>query len=239
MKNVIATSSTIVLLMSLAATPGAMAQAPLQPPSRNVLSLTANASIDVDNDLLSITFSTTREDTEAGAVQAQLKQALDAALAEAKRIAQADQVEVQTGNFSLSPRFGDKGRITGWRGMAELKVEGKDVAAISALTGRITTLSVQRVSFGLSREARRKVEGEAASRAITAFRAKAAEYAKGFGFDGYDIGDVNVSTDDAPSRPYPVMRMQAQAKSADSRPLPVEAGKGSVGATVSGSVHMK
>lgn len=41
-----------------------------------VLGLSANASVDVAQDLLSITFSTTREGSDANAIQAQLKQAL-------------------------------------------------------------------------------------------------------------------------------------------------------------------
>ena len=227
--------SAAMFSMCLVGTPPALAQAPVQ----NVLSLAANASVDVTHDLLSVIFSTTREGADAGAVQSQLKQALDEALAEAKKAARPDQLDVQTGNFSLSPRYASKGGITGWQGSAELIVEGRDLAAISTLTGRITTMTVQRVSFGLSREARQKVEGTVAADAIAAFRAKAALYAKQFGFAGYDIKEVNVSTNDQPPRPYPVMRMKAQSVSASSDALPIEAGKGSVSATVNGSVQMK
>ena len=227
--------SAAMFSMCLVGTPPALAQAPVQ----NVLSLAANASVDVTHDLLSVIFSTTREGADAGAVQSQLKQALDEALAEAKKAARPDQLDVQTGNFSLSPRYASKGGITGWQGSAELIVEGRDLAAISTLTGRITTMTVQRVSFGLSREARQKVEGTVAADAIAAFRAKAALYAKQFGFAGYDIKEVNVSTSDLPPRPYPVMRMKVQSMSASSDALPIEAGKGSVSATVNGSVQMK
>ena len=227
--------SAAAFSMCLVGAAPALAQTPVQ----NLLSLAANASVDVTQDLLSVTFSTTREGADAGAVQSQLKQALDEALAEAKKAARPDQLDVQTGSFSLSPRYAPKGGITGWQGTAELNVEGRDLAAISALTGRITTMTVQRVSFGLSREARQKVEGTVAADAIAAFRAKAALYAKQFGFAGYDIREVNVSTNDLPPRPYPVMRMKAQAMSASSDALPIEAGKGSVSATVNGSVQMK
>ena len=48
--------------------------------------------------------TTTREGQDAATVQSQLKQALDAALAEARKAARPGQVEVQTGNFSLYPR---------------------------------------------------------------------------------------------------------------------------------------
>ena len=173
------------------------------------------------------------------AVQSQLKQALDAALAEAKKAARPEQLEVQTGNFSLSPRYAQKGGITGWQGTAEMNVEGRDLEAIGALTGRITTMTVQRVSFGLSREARQKVEGQVAAEAIASFRAKAADYAKQFGYAGYEIGEVNVTTNGSPPRPFPAMRMQAARVVPQGESLPVEAGKGSVSASVSGTVQMK
>ena len=86
-----------------------------------VLGLTANASVEVTKDLLAVTFSTTREGSDANAVQAQLKQALDAALAEARKAARPGQVDVQTGNFSLYPRYSNgsssaRPAITGWQG---------------------------------------------------------------------------------------------------------------------------
>ena len=75
------------------------------PPPQGVLGLSANASVEVAKDLLAVTFSTTRDGADANTVQAQLKQALDAALAEAKKAARPGQVDVQTGNFSIYPRY--------------------------------------------------------------------------------------------------------------------------------------
>ena len=56
------------------------------------------------------------------------------------------------------------------------------MAAIGQLTGRITTLTIARVSYRLSRDASQRVEGDIAAQAIGAFRAKAALYAKQFGY---------------------------------------------------------
>ena len=54
------------------------------------------------------------------AVQSALKRALDAALAEARKAAKPGLVDVQTGNFSLFPRYGKNNLINGWQGNAEL-----------------------------------------------------------------------------------------------------------------------
>jgi len=212
------------------------------PAPQGVLGLSANASVEVAKDLLAVTFSTTRDGTDANAVQAQLKQALDAALAEAKKAAKPGQVDVQTGNFSLYPRYANAtsaGRapaITGWQGSAELIVEGRDMAAIGQLSGRITTMTIGRVAYRLSRDASQRVEADIVAEAIAAFRAKATSYAKLFGYGGYAVREVSVGTSEP--QPGPMMRMQAAAASpADA--LSVEPGKALVTATVNGTIQMK
>jgi predicted secreted protein len=214
------------------------------PPPQGVLGLSANASVEVVKDLLAVTFSTTRDGTDANTVQAQLKQALDAALAEAKKAARPGQVDVQTGNFSLYPRYANtasSGRaptITGWQGSAEVIVEGRDMTAIGQLTGRITTMTIARVAYRLSREASQRVEADIVAEAIAAFRAKATSYAKLFGYGGYAVREVSVATNDLQPGPMPMARMQATAASpADA--LSVEPGKALVTATVNGTIQMK
>jgi predicted secreted protein len=210
------------------------------PPPEGVVSLSSSASIDVTKDLLTITFGTTREGTDAGGVQSQLKQALDAALAEAKRVAKPGQVDVQTGNFSLSPRYTNKGVVNGWQGSAELIVQGRDVPAIAQLSGRITTLSIRNVGYDISRELREKSEGDVTAQAIARYRAKAADYAKQFGYSGYSIREVNVSTNEPGPVYRPQMMMKTMAAPAPTEDaLPVEAGKGTVTVNVNGTVQMK
>jgi predicted secreted protein len=209
------------------------------PPPEGVLSLTASATVEVTKDLLSVTFSTTKEGADANAVQAQLKQALDAALAEAKKAARPGQVDVQTGAFSLFPRYANKGGITGWQGTAEVIVDGRDMAAIGQLSGRITTMTVARVAYRLSREASQKVEADVVAEAIARYRARAGEYAKQFGYGGYSIREVNVTTTEPPQGPMPMARAQTAAMSAPGDALSVEPGKAQVNASVSGTVQMK
>ena len=201
------------------------------------LSLSASASTDVVRDVLGVSFSTTREGNEAAAVQTALKQALDAALAEARKLAKPGQVDVQTGGFSLYPRHDPKtGKINGWQGSAELLVEGRDTAAIAQLTGRISTLTIARVGYSLSREAREKAEADITAQAIARYRAKAADYAKQFGYGGYVVGDINIASDES-GGPRPMMAMRMKAEMADAA-LPTEAGKATVTVNVNGSVQL-
>lgn len=227
----------VALALSL---PLVSVQAQAQAPRRDALNLSVSANQEATRDVLSLVFSTTKEGADAGAVQAALKQALDAALAEARKAAKPGQVEVQTGNFSLYPRYAPKGGgINGWAGSAELLVEGKDATAIAQLSGRINTLSIARVGWGLSREAREKVEADVAAQAISRFKARAADYSRQFGYGGYTIGEVSVATQDGGVMPMaapPAMRYKSAALVEEA--LPVEAGKATVSVTVSGVVQM-
>lgn len=222
--------------LATAALQGAWAQT--LPAPQNLMSLSATATAEVTMDLLSITFSTTCEGSDAAAVQTQLKQALDAALAEARRVAKPGQVDVRTGNLSLYPRYAPKGGINGWQGTVQLVVEGRDMPAISQLAGRITTLTIARVGQGLSREAREKVEADTTAQAIARFRDRAQQQSQLFGFSGYQIREVQIGTNE-PQQPMPVQAMRAQAMASPAADaLPVEAGKATVSTTVSGSVQM-
>lgn len=209
------------------------------PPPQNVVQLSAQGSVEVPQDLLSVTLNTAREGPDAGTVQNQLKVALDAALAEAKKLAQPGQLDVRTGAFSLYPRHGRDGKINGWQGSAELVLEGRDFARISALAGRMQTLSVGQVAFGLSREQRARVEGEAQAMAIERFKLKAADIAKGFGFAGYQLREIAVQANDQGPVPRPrMMALEARAAASDA-PLPVEAGRSTVIVSVTGTVQLK
>lgn len=208
-------------------------------PLLNVAQLSASGSVEVQQDLLSIAMSTSAGGSDANAVQAQLKQALDTALTQAKQAAAPGQMEVRTGNFSLYPRYNKDGKMNGWQGSTELVLEGKDFARITTTAGKIQTLTLANVSFALSREQRAKVEGEAQAQAIERFKAKAVEVAKGFGFGGYTLREVSINANDQGYPPRPrVMAMQAKSEMADAA-VPVEAGKSTVLVTVSGSVQMK
>lgn len=215
----------------------------LPPPPSGVLNLSSSASVEVTKDVLALAFSVSREGSDAQAVQSGLKQALEAALTEARKIAKPGQVEVQTGNFSLYPRYAAPGKtgqpvINGWQGSAELMVQGKDIPAIAQLSGRIQTMSIARVGYTLSREAREKVEADVTAQAIARWRAKAALIAQQFGYTGYSVREVNVATNDAGPQPIPMLMKSSRAAGMADEALPTEAGKGEVTASVNGSAQM-
>ena len=226
----------LFILVTVLASATAFAQN--APPPQGVVSLTSSATLEVTKDLLFVALSVARDGQDAATVQSQLKQALDAALAEARKVAHAGQLEVQTGNFALYPRYSNKGVITGWAGSSELVIEGKDMQAIGQLTGRISTMTIARVGYNLSRELREKVEADVSAQAIARYRAKAADYAKQFGYTGYVLREVNVASGEPVSfAPAPMLRAKAMSVASDEA-LPVEPGKGAVTVNVSGTIQL-
>ncbi|WP_418314787.1 SIMPL domain-containing protein [Piscinibacter sakaiensis] len=214
------------------------AQADQTPPPQGVVNLSASASTEVAKDWISVTLSTQREGSEAGPIQSALKQALDAALQEARRVAKPGQVEVQAGNFSLSPRYTSKGQTNGWQGRTEMTIEGRDMAAIAQLTGRISSLSISRVAYSLSREQREKAEADVTAQAVGNYRQRADKLAKLFGYSSYVIREVNLSSNGPPREYLPQMRVRAMGAQAADEALPVEAGTAEVTMTVNGSVQL-
>lgn len=222
-----------------AAAAGASAQTVTLPPPQNVLQLQASGTVEVQQDLLVMNLTTAREGQDPAVVQTQLKTALDAALAEARKNAQPGQLDVRTGNFALFPRHNREGRISGWTGTAELVLEGRDFARITQTAGRIQTMTLAGVNFGLSREQRAKVETDAQAIAIERFKAKAAELARNFGFSGYTLREVAVNANEPGFTPRMRMAAQEGRLASAEAAVPVEPGRSAVTVTVSGSVQLR
>lgn len=205
----------------------------------NQISFTSSASIEVPKDLLSVTLQATREGPDAAAVQAALKQLLEGALVEARRAAQAGQLEVRTGSFNLSPRYGRDGKSNGWTGNADLTLEGRDVGRVAATAGRLNGLAIIGTGYSVSRELREQHESALIAQAIQKYQARAGAIAKQFGFTGYTLRELSVQTGDGEvPRPPVQMRSMGIVASDASAPLPTEGGKGLLTATVQGSVQL-
>ena len=241
LRRALAAASLSALVLTGAHAQPVPASALTMTPPQNVLQLSATGLVEVQQDLLTLSLSTTREGADAANVQADLRTAVDAALTEVKKTAQAGQMDVRSGDFNVHPRYGRDGKINGWQGRAELVLEGLDFPRITQAAARVPSMTIGNLQFGLSRELRGRVEGEAQSIAIERFKARASEIAKAFGFNGYTLREVNVSGEDSGYQP----RMMAMAKqemrggAADAAPVAVEPGKSVVQITVSGSVQAR
>ncbi len=215
-------------------------QTPVGVEPRNIVQLSANGVVEVQQDWLVLTLSVTRQGNEAGNVQTALRDASEAALTVLKRTTQAGAMEVRSGAFNLQPRYGNDGKINGWVGSSELIVEGSDFSRISLAAAKAQTMAVSNLTFGLSRTTRAQLESQAQVLAIEGFKLKAAQIARGFGFSDYALREVSVHSADPSGGPMPrMMAMSVGGMAPDVSPLPMEGGKSIVTVTVSGAVQLK
>ena len=83
---------------------------------------------------------------------------------------------------------------------------------------RFPTLTLGGVGFSLSRQASQQLESQVQAQAIERFKARAAEVAKGFGFAGYTLREVSISSADQGNEMQVRPRMMAmEAKAACQR----------------------
>ncbi|RFU46088.1 SIMPL domain-containing protein [Paraburkholderia sp. DHOC27] len=240
-KNVRAIALAVAIAAPLALTlvpSAARAQAVVQAQPAGVLSLNAQASAEVPQDVVNITLFYEQEASDPSVLTTSLNQRADAALRQAKGVSG---VTARTGSFSIAPSTDRDGRISAWRGRTEVVLESHDFAAASKLAGQMASnMQVGNVQFSLSPEAQRAAEQKLTGDAIASFRQQAGSAAQAFGYSGYSIREVNVGQNGV--MPRPMMMMSARAMGADAKaaaPLPLEAGTSTVTVTVSGSVQMK
>lgn len=223
---------------------GALALAAVAPlhaqgvPEANVVHLSAQAEQRVPQDWITVTVAVRHQAPDAAAVQAHLRRVLDQALGLIRPRERAGRLEVASGGFHVQPRYRADGQISGWQGSAELLLQGRDIAGVAGLAAELPGMAVTGLQMSLSREAARQAEAAVRGQAIDAFRQQATEVARAFGFQGYELREVQVGIQSPGPEPRPMLR--AMAAAADAAPaLPVEPGQTLLQVTVSGTVRLR
>jgi predicted secreted protein len=209
-----------------------------QSPPSGVLSLSAQASEDIPQDVVEITLFYEQQAQDAASLTDALNKHADAALRQAKGTAD---VTARTGAFSIYPTTDRDGRISAWRGRTEIVLKSHDFDAATKLASALnSTMQVASVSFSLSPEAERKAQEKLMGDAIASFREQADASAHAFGYTGFTIRDVNVGhIGVTPPRPMFAMRAMAAGQGEPANaPLEVQGGTATVTVNVTGSVQM-
>jgi predicted secreted protein len=235
----IATTVALVAPFALSLVPGsAHAQVNALSQPAGVLSLSAQASADVPQDVVTITLFYEQEASDPSSLTTTLNQRADSALQRAKGVSG---VTAHSGQFTVFPSTDRDGRISAWRGRIEVVLESHDFAAASKLAGDMASImQVGNVQFSLSPQAERAAAQKLTGEAIASFRDQAAAGARAFGYNGYSIREVSINHSGI--APRPVMMMSARAMAPEAKmaaPLSLEGGTSTVTVNVSGSVQMK
>ncbi len=229
---------TMILALAAAA-PAALAQAPAQLADGrfNQVELQAEASREVQNDLMTANLYAEASDPSAAKVADQLNRVT----AEALRTAGAEKaVKARSGHSQTYPVNDRNGKVTGWRGRSEIRLESKDTKAMAALIGRLqATMQLSGVNFSVSPELRRQVENELINEAVAAFKARADIAAKAIGGRAFKIRRIGLNAGGGGPLPRPMLARGMAAQSAEVSAPVFEAGTSVVNVVAAGTVEVE
>jgi predicted secreted protein len=200
----------------------------------DLIDLTAEARLDVENDLLIATVFAEVENND----QADAANAVNEAIAwAAERARRVEGIEIQTTNYTTRPLYANGRRIVGWAARQGLKLESGDAEALSALLGELQErVAVQSMGYGLSDTARNDAEERLIADALAQFDRRARLVAGELGRDGYRIVRLNIGT--GGFYPLEAMAMARQAADVAFTPPEIEAGTQSLSVSVNGTIEL-
>lgn len=204
------------------------------------VSLSAEASEEIDNDTLVATLYTQQEGADAEQLAETVNQLIGDAVKRAKAV---KEVKVQTLDYSTQPIYGKAtfsgaGKLVGWRVRQSIRLESKDAPILSRLIADLQeTLAVSNISYNVSPELRQSAQDKIISAAIANFNARAALISKEMGRSGYRLVDMSVNTSGYAPRPYQVRALAMEAKAVDTAPT-LEAGTQLVQVNINGTIEL-
>lgn len=242
-------SAALALSAPLAhASDGAVNPATSKSTQRPSVELAATASVEVEQDWLEVTLSTTRQGTSAQAVQRQLKQVITSTMAQLKTHTSPDDqaLRVRTQNFGVYPQYGKNGKIAQWQGQAQIVLSGRDFDRITQAAAQVGDMAIEDMHFALSEAGRERVMGQALQQALATFNQRAQAIAQGLGHRSWSAHHITVDHHDVGSVghfPRQHLEMAAMSKSTASYEAEaaawVEPGVVRVRVDVNGSVTLK
>ena len=207
--------------------------------SAATLTLEASAKADISNDEMVVVMAFERDGTDLASINQSVNQALAAAIADAKKVVG---VKARLGSINTNPNWTSQGKPSGWRVRGEVVMTSKELAALGTLTGQLgQKLQITSIQFRLSDDSRKDAEKRLIRDAAQAFKDKATDAAKAFGYSGYTVKDIGLNQGFQVSvRPMSMMRGKADMVSmSGSAPVPTESGESEVIVTFNGSVDLK
>lgn len=212
----------------------AQAVADAHGPVRNLVSLSARAAEQVDNDLLVIRLFVEHERPQQAGAADQVNQDMAWALAAARGVTA---VKAQTLDYQTQPVY-DEHRITAWRVRQSLRLESADRDALTGLLGTLQErLAIESVSYEVSPALREQVESRLIEAAIVSFGARAERVARSFGRSGYSLVNVNIDAHGNQPPPLPYAPRMAAMK-ADLAEPSLAAGVQTIEVGINGTIEL-
>lgn len=198
-------------------------------------SLQAEAVTEVARDTVRITLGAEIRDNEQADVAEALSRTVDSVM---KQVRDKDGIKAYSGNFQIWPMNDKDGRISNWRGRAEIILESMDFEAVSKLAAEVSDrMPITNLAFSVAPRERARYEAELLEEAATAFRARAEALAKAFGYESYSIREIQLGGSGASYQPE--HRMMAMAAASDAAvSVPLEGGTERISLSVQGTIFL-
>jgi predicted secreted protein len=204
-------------------------------PRYNTIELQAEAQREVANDTLNASLYVELNDANPAALANAINRPPTRPCAWRRTIS----VRVRSGNNQTYPVYAKGNVLQGWRGRAEIRIEGRDFEAASGLIGKLQAgMQLASLSFSVSPEARRQAENELIAEAIGAFKARAEIVRGALAGRGYKIERLNVNSGSSMPPPrFPMARAMAAGAPEVAAPN-LEGGVSVVTVTVGGAIEV-
>ncbi|TDI95232.1 MAG: DUF541 domain-containing protein [Deltaproteobacteria bacterium] len=229
------TAVTLVVALALACASAARGDEAGED-AMNRVSLQAESSKQVANDLMQAVLSAELEDRSPAKLADMINQAMTWALAKSRN---APGITVQSGGYQTYP-IRREGAIVAWRASQQLRLESSDTDRMTVLIGELQSrLQLGSLTFTVSREVRRATENELIDAALDIFKQRAEIVRENLAAASYRIVEIDIRTSGAPPRPPAPRGGRHMALHAESVTRPaVEAGSSEVSVSVSGTIQL-
>lgn len=198
-------------------------------------SLRAEAATEVAHDTVRITLAAEVRDSEQTQVASTLSRTVDSVMKDLKG---TEGVKVTSGNFQVWPMSDRDGRISDWRGRAEVILESTDFEAASKLAGQVSDrIPISNLAFSVAPETRARHEEDLLQEAATAFRKRAEALTQAFGYSSYSVREITLGGSGAAYQPEG-RRMMAMAPADSASGIPLEGGTERISLAVEGTIFL-
>ena len=199
--------SALAILLVFSAPALAGQNVPASAAQGNFASLRVQSTQRVASDIMRAALSVQAE----GENPARLADTVNETMAWALKIVAAYRdVSSASGSYSSYPLYRDN-RIDRWRVIQTLRLESRNVKALSELIGRLQArLTLSSTEFALSAVKRRQSEDGLIKQALHRFTARAMLVSQALGFPRYRIVRLNVSASGAVPPPQPLYSLAAK-----------------------------
>jgi len=208
-------------------------------PIFGVFALSADAEVEVPNDLMTAKLVVQAEGNDAAVLAEQINSTMVWAVEQMK---QFQAIRTETRDYQTRPRYDNKSgrRIVGWYASQTLQLATDDFEAAGlAIQTLQERLQVQGIQLSAKRETRRKAEDQLIKYALVAFKQRARLVQQSMSSTGYRIVDVNISTDDFADPVHHDRMMMERTRSAAIETSPaIEAGTSRVHVRVDGRIQL-